>query len=242
MHFIDILELTHNTLTMESKELVIAVYDKDLSWTSEISEDVKVTVYRKGDFKRGDGEIMITPNRGRCVHTFFYHLYMNYDSLADYTFFAQDYPFDHWGNIIEIINGNMGNLNENCSLFINSGYWGFHNNELGTAWSLPNQGWLKSKQVGVGTALVCDTNGHPQENSKDINLHKSWKTFFVSSPPVEYEFMPGGHFAIAKEHVHLRAKEFYKKVLNFLEESSEAPWVIERFECYIFNPTYKSRI
>ena len=51
--------------------------------------------------------------------------------------------------------------------------------------------------------------------------------------------MPGGHFAITKQHAQLRSKEFYSKVCNLLLEDENSPWMIERLECYIFNPTYK---
>jgi len=51
--------------------------------------------------------------------------------------------------------------------------------------------------------------------------------------------MPGGHFGITKEHAQLRSKEFYKHVADFLFEEPVAPWIIERLECYIFNPNIK---
>jgi hypothetical protein len=51
--------------------------------------------------------------------------------------------------------------------------------------------------------------------------------------------MPGGHFGITKEHAQLRSKEFYKKVCDLLIDDVNAPWMIERLECYIFNPKIK---
>ena len=60
------------------KELVIAAYDRDYSWVNKLNNDVSVTVYRKGSGGLLDGEILITPNVGRDVHTFFYHLYNNF--------------------------------------------------------------------------------------------------------------------------------------------------------------------
>ena len=78
---------------MITKEIVVAAYDRDLSWLNIIDPTIKKTVYRKGSDAQNDSEILLEPNVGRCVHTFFNHLHKNYDSLADYTFFAQDYPF-----------------------------------------------------------------------------------------------------------------------------------------------------
>ncbi len=38
----------------------------------------------------------------------------------------------------------------------------------------------------------------------------------------------------------MRSKNFYKKIVQLLEKYEEALWIIERLECYIFNPKYKS--
>ena len=94
-----------------TRELVIAAYDKYLDWLDKINSDIKVTVYRKGDEeKQREDEIKIEPNKGRCVHTFFNHIYTNYDNLSDITFFGQDWPFDHWENIVEVVNNGTENL------------------------------------------------------------------------------------------------------------------------------------
>lgn len=57
-----------------------------------------------------------------------------------------------------------------------------------------------------------------------------------------YEFILGGHFGITKNHVHLRSKKVYEQIVNFLEEDLNAPWMIERLECYIFNPKYTTKL
>jgi hypothetical protein len=62
-----------------TKELIIAAYDRNLGWVSSLNSDVKQTIYRKG-FKGAENEIFIEPNLGRCVHTFFNHIYLNYDT------------------------------------------------------------------------------------------------------------------------------------------------------------------
>ena len=74
---------------MANKEIVIAAFDKELSWISGLNPDIQQTIYRKGDvLPLAEGEILIEPNLGRCVHSFFHHIYTNYDNLADYTFFC----------------------------------------------------------------------------------------------------------------------------------------------------------
>ena len=154
------------------------------------------------------------------------------------TFFGQDWPFDHWEDIVEVANN--GTEDTRCQLKI-GGYYGFHFNTItvpsplgGTMWALS-----PSKQHGEGRVLVCQSNGYPQDSNPNINVDKYWELLFTDEKPSEYEFMPGGHFGITREHAQLRSKEFYKKVCDLLLEDESAPWMIERLECYIFNPNIK---
>jgi hypothetical protein len=224
-----------------TKELVIAAYDNYIDWLKwSIDEDVKITVYRKGDYvKQREDEIFLSPNLGRDVHSFFYHIYDRYDTLSDITYFAQDYPFDHWEDVIKVVN--RGTQDSRCQLQI-GGYYGFHYNTITEHSSRGGRMWAlsPSKHHGKGNVLVCNSNGSPQDSNPLINVDKYWSRFFKQvPPPAEYEFMPGGHFAITKEHARLRSKEFYKDVADFLQEEEVAPWIVERLECYIFNPNIK---
>ena len=96
-----------------------------------------------------------------------------------------------------------------------------------------------SKQHGEGKVLACQSNGQPQDSNPNINVDKYWNLIFTDPKPKEYEFIPGGHFCITKEQVRLRSKQFYETIEDLLLEDDSAPWMIERLECYIFNPTYK---
>lgn len=219
-----------------TQELVISAYDKYLDWLDDIDSSTKITVYRKGqEAPQRDGEIKIPLNKGRCVHTFFNHLHINYDNLADITYFAQDYPFDHWEDIVEVINNNT--QESKCQLKI-GGYYGFHFNTITVPSSLGGCMWnlCQTKHHGKGKILACQSNGQPQDSNPNINVDKYWNLLFTDPAPIEYEFIPGGHFAITKEHARLRSKEFYKLVCDLLLNEESAPWNLERLECYIFNP------
>ena len=234
-----------------NKEIVVAAYDKDLCWLSLLNKDIKKTIYRKGEHKLQSGEIRLD-NVGRDVHTFFNHLYLNYETLSDITFFAQDYPFDHWEDLLSVINNNT--WASRCALNI-GGYYGFHFNTnqpnttvnlkasdgssidivVGMMWDLS-----PTHQFGSGKILACHNNGTPQDTRflDSMNLDNSWSLFFNTPPPPQYEFIPGGHFGITKEQVRLRDKGFYKKIIDLLAIDPESPWIIERLECYLFNPKF----
>jgi hypothetical protein len=220
------------------KEIVVAAYDKNLDWLDFINSDIKKTVYRKGNIlPLSENEILIESNAGRCVHTFFNHILKNYDNLSDYTYFVQDYPFDHWGNLIEVINNQTDELLINmCSVNIENGYYGFHNNTLGTAWQ------MYESIHHNGLIISCNNEGRPQDHAPYINVKLYWDILFQDINPEFYEFMPGGHFILTKEHAHKRSKDFYKIIVNTLENDIYAPWNYERLECYIFNPNYISKI
>lgn len=225
------------------KEVVISAYDEDYSWILNLNEDVKKTIYRKGNIDSKENEILLEPNVGRDVHTFFKHIYINYNNLSDITFFSQDYPFDHVENYIDIINGDINTWNKE-SIINFGGYYGYHWNSIKVP--TPRGGIMHtldpSKQFGTGRILSCQSNGLPHDPNPNINVDNVWFELFNHQKPNEYEFVPGGHFSITKEQIKIRSLNFYKKIVELLENDVTMPWNIERLECYIFNSTYKSKL
>lgn len=222
-----------------TRELVIAAYDKYLDWMDRLNPNIKQTVYRKGEEPQQRNNEIRLENKGRCVHTFFNHIYTNYDNLSDITFFGQDWPFDHFEDIVEVVNNETEE--SRCQLKI-GGYYAFHFNTITVPSPLGGVMWRLSptKHHGKGNVLECYNDGSPQDSNPNIDVEKYWSKFFTQvPPPATYEFMPGGHFAVTREHAQLRSKEFYKTIVDFLLEEEVAPWIIERLECYIFNPKIK---
>jgi len=193
------------------KELVIAAYNRDYSWVDELPRNIKITVYKKGDLPPSPNEIIIYPNVGRDVHTFFYHLYTQYFNLSEITFFSQDFPFDHVANYKEIIAGDI-NTWKNFARQQNSGFWIFQNN--------PN-------------LFSCDQSGLPHDR-KGLKLKQMWENLFTSPCPSTIQFTPAGHFAVSKEQVHKLPRDYYKRIVDILITQHLAPWEIERMEAYIF--------
>jgi len=230
------------------KNLVISIFNHNPDWIKFLNDDIKIFLYRKGGEKQRSDEIILEPNVGRDVHTFFKHICLNYESLSDITFFCQDYPFDHWENALETLNGDLNTINKNAQLTV-GGYFGYHNNthdstilkkygieriKWSGAWSM-----YPSTHHQTGVCIKCNSSGYPQHTHENLNLNHWFKKFFKNDIPEYYEFMPGGHFAVSRDQVKFRKKSFYDEVVNFLEMEPLAPWVIERLEPYIFNPNFE---
>jgi len=77
------------------KQAVIAKYNEDISWTESL--EIPIIIYDKSD----GGNL---PNIGRDLHTYAHHIAVNYNNLAELTFFLQGNPFDHCVDITNAIN------------------------------------------------------------------------------------------------------------------------------------------
>lgn len=219
-----------------SKEIIIAKYNEDVSWINSINNDIKIIIYRKDGISEPiNNNTFLLENIGREIHSYIYHIFTNYENLSNYLIFSQGNPFDHFENIIDMVNGDIHDWNKYASLYYD-GFWGFHWNSIGTMWKMDN-----SKQFN-GYSLICQNNGYPQATQEyNINLDKTWNKIFNQPPPLEYEFIPGAHFIIDKKLIYSKPKDFYKCILNILEENYFAPWEFERLIPYIFNPKIKIR-
>lgn len=222
---------------MHKKELVIAAYDKPLEWLAHVPQDVKISVYRKGIKSNIESEIFLEKNIGRCVHTFFNHIANNYDNLSEWTYFAQDFPFDHWSNLIDTLINDQDLLEKTCSIYYKE-HFCFD--------TLHNLSTRPANEVGLGKVLFCDLEGNP--NHGGLPLVEVWGLLFDQPNPGYFEFNPGGHFCVSKTHLHRRTNDFYKKIVHLLENGINPdgsdielmPYCIERLENYIFNDKYNT--
>jgi hypothetical protein len=215
-----------------SKEVVIALYDRDISWIDKLNSNVKVTIYRKGTLRSHPNEIFLSNNVGRDVHTFFYHIVNNYNNLSDYTFFSQDYPFDHIQNYVDLINGKINHWNTISNHHF-EGYWGFNYAEI--MWPLQPAAHFE------GMINIDDIKGRPH-HWEDLPIEEYWNELFDHPVPDHVEYTPGGHFGISKEQIQMRSLAFYQKILYYLENEFLSPWIVERLEPYMFNSTIKTKI
>jgi hypothetical protein len=104
-------------------ELVVARFDEDLSWISDIHFNYKV--YNKG--KPINLPCICLPNVGREAKTFLYHIIENYDKLSEYTVFLQGNPFDHCKDLLEIL-GDLPSALDQLAFFSEGCYSLCHRN------------------------------------------------------------------------------------------------------------------
>jgi len=74
-----------------SRLVVIAKYQENLSWTSQLTSEF--IYYDKSDRMF---------NVGREAHTYCHHIIKNYETLSDELFFTQGDPFDHCPDFINV--------------------------------------------------------------------------------------------------------------------------------------------
>ena len=183
--------------------IVVARYNEDVSWTKPFKN---VIIYNKGTPLPYDFNQKYLINVGREGHTYYKHIYDNYDNLADYTIFLQGNPFDHSPNIIS-------NLNK----YIN-------NTDLSIDFE------FLSERV-----LDCNLSGCRHHHGLPlINVYE--KIFGERKTHMEFKFGAGAQFIVSKKKILQRPKEFYLKIVEMLENEKNPTegFVIERFHKLIF--------
>ena len=207
-----------------SKEVVVSHYQEDLSWLDKLEHPNTLTVYSKSE-KDIDRDHIKLSNEGMIEHTIYHHLARRYDSLADYTMFCQDHPFDHVPNFIQLVN-NFDPDKDNQAILHKDGYWG---------WQM--DGGLRENEW----------DGYP-DYSKDLGrphrvlkVDEVWDQLFETEKPEKLRFVPAAHFCVSREQVLTRSKRFYEKVTEMCRTREWGPWEIERVTWAIFDQSIKSK-
>ena len=156
-----------------TKEIVIASFNEDTSWTNNILPGSAVFEYNKNN-KHG---VECLPNIGREAHTYLHHICKQYGNFSDYIFFFQGHPFDHTGECLNIINSNDNIWNSNAQMHFD-GYWGYAHNSIGTMWNLDNCTQF------TGKCLVCRNDGYPHDVG--LPIKEIWDQVFESPSCIAY--------------------------------------------------------
>ena len=183
--------------------IVVARYNENLEWTKKFSN---VLVYNKGNPLSDDFNYVVLNNVGREGHTYYKHIYDNYDNLTDYIIFLQGNPFDHSPNLIS----NLNNYINNKELSID---FEFLSEEI----------------------ICCNIKGCKHHPGLPL-IETYEKIFGERNENMEFPFGTGAQFIVSKKNILQRPKEFYLKIIEMLDKDIKPieGYVIERFHKLIF--------
>ena len=188
-------------------QVILAHYNEDLRWIVGHSDHCHI--YHKGksvipNFTFRKWEIL--PNVGRESHTYLHHIITNYNRLPNVTIFLQAGANEHRAHTYldpllyyteAIQNGFSA---KKCYRFRN---W----NRIKY-----NKQWMSFPNKGPGSPLFRRSN---------FTLGGFWKDAFGTDHPEEILSCPNGNFAVTRAIIHKRPIEYYKKLITYLDDSSD---------------------
>ena len=184
--------------------IVVARYNENIEWTKQFSN---VIIYNKGTPLEGKYNEIYLNNVGREGHTYYKHIYDNYENLSDYTIFLQANPFDHSPNIIS----NLKKICNNTKLDIDFEF-------------------LSERIIECNLSGCRHHRGIPL-----ITCYE--KIFNEKKENMKFNFGAGAQFIVSKKKILQKPKTFYLKIIKMLEYSKNPieGYVIERFHKLILN-------
>lgn len=216
------------------QQIVVAHFDEDWGWVKQTG--IPAVICDKGEHVRPlhihaewedgcmeqDGtKHYWLPNVGRESHSYLYHIVENYDRLADTTLFTQAKLHDHFPksnfNIVDLFKGGEGI----SGMRLATGLKEWDQDGRLMHWGK----WLDQYNEG---ALLRSELSMPEWFQKHLNLDINALGSIA--------YFPGAIFAITKETILRRPKEFYQSLLNDLSHhfNPEKAHYMERSWCYLF--------
>jgi hypothetical protein len=176
-----------------TSSIVVARYREEITWIPSHWES-NVYLYNKGSM---DSSLSRFPhfqqlsNVGRESHTYLHHIIEHYDDLTDIIYFTQAYPFDHAPYFIECVNSEIGQF-------------------------------ASFTMLGrTNKIFQLDVSKYEEQYSgiQDCfhqTIQRLFGEHFMKS--LVY-FSPGAIFAVQKQIIRQRSKEFYETALHLLDYS-----------------------
>jgi len=185
--------------------IVVARYNENIEWTKQFSN---VFIYNKGEPLIDYSNQIFLNNVGRESHTYYKHIFDNYDNLAEYTVFLQGNPFDHSPNLISNLNNYINNIN---------------NIELD----------FEFLSEGI---VSCNIKGCIYDHELPL-IETYEKIFGEKKDDNNFLFGSGAQFIVSRKRILQRPKEFYLNIIKLLETniSPIEGYVMERFHKLIFD-------
>ena len=187
-------------------ELVVCRCGEDLAWTRNVPRGLTVTVYDKTpppDSPWPDS--LCLPNVGREAHAWLHHLAERYDTLADWTVFAQGHPFDHVPDLHPFLRSLA--LRPPTEDFV----W------LGFLWETDD---------ARGRPTFVHWSKNPER--RELDLEGFFQQLWGESAPEKVRYVGGGQFALSREGARRRPREFYERARTLAAEFPDAAHALER--------------
>lgn len=204
-------------------QLVVARYTESFEWTQTGGYDV--IVYNKSGVE--DTRTIPLPNVGREAHTYLYHIVHTYDTLADVTIFLQAKISDH---------GYEENVDRIVSqLGVPARKHGFSDNtrsvKRGQSVFTDPDFNLKIRDVLTGRYAV------PPSSVAKIAFSDWFIRTIDTVYPDTLTWYENALFAVSKDKIRSRSKEFYEGLLSQLstENAPIEAHFLERSWFYVFN-------
>jgi Protein of unknown function (DUF3431) len=203
-------------------DLVIARHEEDLRWMRRIPKEIRITVYNKGNTpalpegfpERSGLTVTSLPNVGREAHTYLTHLITRYEDLPRATVFCQGHPFDHAPDFHDRLQALVSGEEE----FGRFRWYGF----------------LDETDDPQGRRLFVPWSKNPER--LELETGRLYRELFGEKSPEWFYFRGGAQFAVTRETIHSRPREFYQRALDLCLSIPLAAHSYERIWDRIFGP------
>jgi len=203
-------------------DLVIARHEEDLRWMRRVPKEIRITVYNKGNTpalpegfpKRSGLTVTSLPNVGREAHTYLTHLITRYEDLPHATVFCQGHPFDHAPDFHDRLQALVSGEEE----FGRFRWYGF----------------LDETDDPQGRRLFVPWSKNPER--LELETGRLYRELFGEKSPEWFYFRGGAQFAVTRETIHSRPREFYQRALDLCLSIPLAAHSYERIWDRIFGP------
>eukprot|EP00928_Gymnodinium_smaydae_P012930 TRINITY_DN14722_c0_g1_i10.p1 TRINITY_DN14722_c0_g1~~TRINITY_DN14722_c0_g1_i10.p1 ORF type:complete len:3728 (+),score=644.46 TRINITY_DN14722_c0_g1_i10:172-11355(+) len=224
------------TASSSPVEVVLAHYTQDLSWVNDFSDrNAHFTIYSKGDPAPQTTELL--PNVGRESHTYLYHIVNHYDTLAPWSVFMQaaapsfgyrvgDKESGHMTDNVVFDDYLTAYKHGRDSFFALSAVSHFPSYKQATRLGFLIHGY---KNV---TSDICPLDGengwtpwwqisdHPHVGHGEYFLEFYRQNIAAGAVPrlqdLTLAFAQGAIFAVSRERIHRRPKEYYANLLSYV--------------------------
>lgn len=188
-------------------EVVVCRYGEELAWLRNLPAGVRVTVYDKTPPPaRAWPAALALPNVGREAHAWLHHLVERYDSLADWTVFAQGHPFDHVPDMHPVIRQLAGGSPPSDDFV-----W------LGFLWETDD---------ARGRPTFVHWTKNPER--RELDLEGFFQRLWGERAPNTIRYVGGGQFALSRRAAHRRPRDFYERARTLATEFPDAAHAFER--------------